>query len=79
MTVLDRLRGWLAGLFGREESQTDSETDEDTGGTDGLDPNNVTEARTEATDDSVAKLEKLKQRGPDEGSADDSTAPRHDP
>lgn len=78
MTALDRLRGWLAGLFGRQESQTNSETDDDTGATDGLDPDNVTEARTEATDDSVAKLEKLKQRRPDDESADRSTASRRD-
>jgi hypothetical protein len=79
MTVLDRLRRWLAGLFGRQRSQTSSETDEDTGATDGLDPDNVTEARTEATDDSVAKLETIKQRRTDDESGDGSTASRRDP
>jgi hypothetical protein len=82
MTLLDRFRRWLAGLFGREQSETDTEADEDTDNTDatdGLDPDNVTEVRTEATDDSVAKLHELQQREQNGEEADpDSTAPRRD-
>jgi hypothetical protein len=66
MGLLDRLRGWIRELFGATESDTDaaasSEPDEPQ-----LDPDNVTEVRTEATDSSVAKLQDLKQ------SQDDAT------
>jgi hypothetical protein len=66
MGVLDRLREWVRTLFGVESDTESADSSSDSDGTQ-LDPDNVTEVRTEATDESVAKLQDLKQ------SQDDST------
>jgi hypothetical protein len=67
MGLLDRLRGWIRELFGATESDTDSADSSNEPDEAQLDPDNVTEVRTEATDSSVAKLQDLKQ------SQDDAT------
>ncbi len=67
MGVLDRLREWVR-LFGVESDTESADSSSDSDGTQ-LDPDNVTEVRTEATDESVAKLQDLKQS--QDGSADD--------
>lgn len=73
MTLLDRIRTWLGGLFGHTEPDADA-TPEETA-EDRLDPDNVTQVRTDATDDSVAKLQDVRRRTTDEdvaGTDDDS-------
>lgn len=60
MTLLNRLRTWLDGLFGGTDSDAEA-TSEDTAA-ESLDPDNVTQVRADATDDSVAKLREVKRR-----------------
>jgi hypothetical protein len=67
MGVFTRLRGWIRELFGTTESDTDAADSSSDSEETQLDPDNVTEVRTEATDSSVEKLQDLKQ------SQDDAT------
>jgi hypothetical protein len=61
MGVLTRLRDWIRELFGTAESDTDAAQPSDEPDEQQLDPDNVTEVRTETIDESVAKLQDLKQ------------------
>jgi hypothetical protein len=63
MGLLNRLRGWLglAGSGGGDDA--DGEADDDSPR---LDPDNVTEMRTESDDDPVERLRELEESGDDE-------------
>ena len=63
MGLLDRLRGWL-GLAGSDgDDDEDDEADDDSPR---LDPDNVTEMRTESDDDPVERLRELERNGDDD-------------
>jgi hypothetical protein len=63
MRLLNRLRGWL-GLAGSDGGDdADGEADDDSPR---LDPDNVTEMRTESDDDPVERLRELEESGDDE-------------
>ena len=63
MGLLNRLRGWL-GLAGSDGGDDeDGEADDDSPR---LDPDNVTEMRTESDDDPVERLRELGESGDDE-------------
>ena len=63
MGLLNRLRGWL-GLAGSDgDDDEDDEADDDSPR---LDPDNVTEMRTESDDDPVERLRELEESGDDE-------------
>ena len=70
MSVIDRLREWLAGVLGGSSPDEDDEPDgsdaPDDGRSDGLDPTAVSETRTEATDDTVTALREVRKSGPAE-------------
>jgi hypothetical protein len=59
MGLLNRLRGWL-GLAGSDGDGEDGEADDDSPR---LDPDNVTEMRTESDDDPVEQLRELEESG----------------
>ena len=62
MGLLNRLRGWL-GLAGSDGGDEDGEADDDSPR---LDPDNVTEMRTESDDNPVEQLRELEESGDDE-------------
>ena len=63
MGLIDRLRGWL-GLPGGDEIDDEDEADDGTGSP-RLDPDDVTEVRTEREDDPVERLRELERDGDD--------------
>ncbi len=65
MGLLDRLRSWFgSGSDPDELSETAEEEDAgEPSEPSGLDPENVTEVRTEGSDDAAAKLRDLSNRG----------------
>lgn len=68
MGLLDRLRSWFGGGTEAEEPVTEDDSDESPDTT-GLDPDNVTEVRTEGSDDAAARLRELSDR--DEAETDE--------
>jgi len=78
--MLGTLRSWLSGLFGGTDAD-DRDGDADGGGGDGepsgLDPDNVTEVRTEADEDPIERLREIQRERPDgtEPDAGDDAAP----
>jgi len=68
MGLLDRLRAWLGGSRSDGSDRTDSDSEEDGSGDDGsprLDPENVTEVRSESDDDPVERLRELEDDPPE--------------
>lgn len=60
--MLRKLRSWLSGLFGGPDAVDPDETestDDQAAEPSGLDPDNVTEVRTEADEDPVEKLREM--------------------
>lgn len=64
MELLDRLRSWLGGVFGRDEPEADEGGEETPDSR--LDPENVTEVRRETDDDPAAKLTDVRERRTDD-------------
>ena len=72
MTLLDRLRRWLFDAGDTESSSTES-TDEsaaDETAESRLDPDNVTQTRSESDDDAVSQLQDIKGEQVDEEGSD---------
>lgn len=86
MGLLSRLRAWIGGGLGRDETgeppaeeASDDESDAD-GEPAGLDPDAATETRTAATDDAVDALRDVRRsRGADGPTEDGDSTAESDP
>ncbi|MCL9814297.1 hypothetical protein [Natranaeroarchaeum aerophilus] len=60
MGVLDRLQSWLGiGSEAEETNEADKDDESESSDPTGLDPDNVTEVRTESSDDAAEKLQNM--------------------
>ncbi len=62
MGLLDRLRSWFGSGSDSDELSETAEDVSEPSEPSGLDPENVTEVRTEGSDDAAAKLRELSER-----------------
>ena len=62
MGLISRIRGWFTSVVGRADDDTAAGEDEQVDESPTLDPSNVTEVRTEGSDDSVSKLQDVRSQ-----------------